>query len=235
MREGRPVFRTLLGAVLLILAGAGVALSVWQLERRAWKHALIDAVETRAFASAQPAPPPEAWNTLSAERDAYRKVTIDGTFDHERETLVRAVTDIGSGYWVLTPLMSERFTVLVNRGFVPLDKKDWKARMTANGSGPVKITGLLRFSEPRGGFLRTNLPEQDLWYSRDVTAISKVRQLGNTAPYFIDADSKPNRGGYPIGGLTVLRFSDNHLVYALTWFALAAGCLGGLIVLLRAR
>ncbi|NWM49736.1 SURF1 family protein, partial [Escherichia coli] len=37
-----------------------------------------------------------------------------------------------------------------------------------------------------------------------------------------DADAAPNPGGYPVGGLTVVRFADNHLVYALTWFGLAA-------------
>ena len=42
------------------------------------------------------------------------------------------------------------------------------------------------------------------------------------APYFVDAGAAPNPGGWPLGGLTVVRFTDTHMVYALTWFALAA-------------
>jgi surfeit locus 1 family protein len=47
------------------------------------------------------------------------------------------------------------------------------------------------------------------------------------APYFIDADADAAgqaagpQAGQPIGGLTVIAFTDNHLVYALTWYALA--------------
>ncbi|MGH1560282.1 SURF1 family protein [Caulobacter segnis] len=83
------------------------------------------------------------------------------------------------------------------------------------------MIGLLRSSEPRGGFLRTNQPGQGRWYSRDVQAIAAAHHLINTAPYFVDADAAPNPGGWPLGGLTVVRFPNSHLIYALTWFGLA--------------
>ncbi len=41
------------------------------------------------------------------------------------------------------------------------------------------------------------------------------------APYFIDADASGNGPGQPVGGLTVVAFHNNHLIYALTWFGLA--------------
>ena len=78
---------------------------------------------------------------------------------------------------------------------------------------------LLRVTEPGGGFLRSNDPAGDRWYSRDVAAIAAARGVTEAAPYFIDAEASP-AGGYPVGGLTVLKFRNNHLVYALTWFAL---------------
>ena len=137
---------------------------------------------------------------------------------------MQAVTDLGGGFWVMTPLKGERFTVLVNRGFVPSDRRAPAARAEGNRAGPIAITGLLRITEPEGGFLRTNDAANDNWYSRDVAAIAAARGLDRAAPYFIDADATANPGGYPVGGLTVVRFSDNHLVYALTWFALAIGC-----------
>jgi surfeit locus 1 family protein len=55
------------------------------------------------------------------------------------------------------------------------------------------IGGLLRISEPHGGFLRSNDPAADRWFSRDVQAIATARGLANVAPYFIDAEAAPPR------------------------------------------
>lgn len=215
--------RSWLLVVPAVLGIAGLtALGVWQLERRAWKLALIDRVEQRVHAAPQPLPPPASWPTTSADRDAYRHVVVTGRFQHAHETLVMAVTDYGSGFWVLTPLRTEQgITVLVNRGFVPQDKRDPATRSGGDPSGTVRVTGLLRTTEPNGAFLRSNDAAADRWYSRDVDAIAAARGLSNVAPFFIDADATPNAGGGPIGGLTVVRFPNNHLIYALTWFALA--------------
>ena len=74
----------------------------------------------------------------------------------------------------------------------------------ASPRGPVTVTGLLRITEPGGGFLRRNDPAAGRWYSRDVAAIAAARGLETVAPYFIDADATPNPGGLPVGGLTVV-------------------------------
>lgn len=227
MTRARPAARVVLVVSLLALALAGFGLAAWQVQRRAWKHALIEAVDNRSTTAPVAAPGPAQWSRITKELDAYRRVTFTGRFAHDRETLVQAVTERGGGYWVLTPLVGERFTVLVNRGFVPPDRRDAKTRAAGNPGGRVTVTGLLRITEPGGGFLRSNDPKADRWYSRDVAAIATARGLARTAPYFIDADATPNQGGYPVGGLTVIRFSDNHAVYALTWLALALGCLFG--------
>ncbi|MGV3480720.1 MAG: SURF1 family protein [Sphingobium sp.] len=213
--------RAIFAGAALLCAAAFVALGIWQVERRAWKHALIAAVEGRIHAAPVPAPGPSAWPGISADGDAYRHIRVTGRFRHDRETLVQAVTDLGSGYWVLTPLETPDFTLLVNRGFVPPHRKDRTTRADGNPSRAITVSGLLRVSEPGGGFLRANDPDNHRWYSRDVSAIAAAQGLGPTAPYFIDADSTANPGGFPVGGLTVLRFADNHMQYALTWFALA--------------
>ena len=213
--------RAVIAGVALLMAAGLVALGVWQLERREWKHALIAAVAERSHGHPIPAPGPAAWSKVSAETDAYRRVTVTGHFQHDRETLVQAVTGLGGGFWVLTPLETPGFTVLVNRGFVPPAKRDRATRAAGNTTGPVTVVGLLRITEPDGGFLRSNNPPAGKWYSRDVAAISTTQRLTNPAPYFIDADNAPNPGGYPVGGLTVVTFPDNHMGYALTWFALA--------------
>ena len=218
--------RAVFAAAALIAAIGLAALGVWQIERRAWKHELIAAVDARIHAppAAAPAaaPGPDRWDAVNAKNDAYRRVTASGIFQHDRETLVQAVTERGAGYWVVTPLETPDFTLLINRGFVPKDRRDAETRAAGNVAGSVTVTGLLRVTEPGGAFLRSNDPAVGLWFSRDVAGIAQARGLGRTAPYFVDADAALNPGGYPVGGLTVVRFRDHHMVYALTWFALSA-------------
>ena len=174
------------------------------------------------LAAPVPPPGPAAWSRVTAQSDAYRRVRVAGVFQNDRETLVQAVTDLGPGFWVMTPLRTASGEeILVNRGFVPPDRAAAATRTPGLPIGPLTVTGLLRISEPHGGFLRANQPALGRWYSRDVAAIARARDLPNVAPYFIDADATPTPGGWPCGGLTVIRFHNSHLVYALVWFALA--------------
>ncbi|WP_242154199.1 SURF1 family protein [Sphingomonas sp. BAUL-RG-20F-R05-02] len=223
-----------LAALSLIATLVFLSLGIWQVERRAWKLALIAAVDARVHAPPKPAPAARAWRGLDAKRDAYRHVTARGRFLNDAETRVQALTGDGAGFWVLTPLRTDAgFTVLVNRGFVPPERANPATRDPVGGV--VNVTGLLRMSEPGGSMLRSNQPAQDRWFSRDVAAIAQARALQQAAPYFIDADAGANPGGSPRGGMTVLIFPNNHLIYSITWFALALLSFVGLIVVLRTQ
>ncbi len=221
--HGEEGVRLSAGFLTLVVPGiaALTALGIWQLERRAWKLALIERVEQRVHA--EPVPAPE--RAVTAAADEYRHVRLDGRYLDSPATLVQAATELGGGYWVLAPFRTaDGFTVLVNRGFVPPEEKNAAALLPP---AETAVTGLLRLSEPKGGFLRTNDPAQDRWYSRDTAAIGTARGLGSAAPYFVDADAGPVT--WPRGGLTVIAFPNNHLVYALTWFSLALMLAGGTI------
>lgn len=211
-----------LGTATLLLVAVLVALGTWQVHRLSWKLDLIARVDKRVHAPPAPPPAPAAWGTVTAGSDEYRHVAVSGTFLNDREALVQAVTDLGPGFWVLTPLHTDSGeTVLINRGFVPADHRDPASRRAAQIAGATRVVGLLRITEPKGGFLRNNDPADNRWYSRDVAAIAAARGLSDVAPYFIDADATPNAGGWPVGGLTVVVFPNSHLVYAITWYALA--------------
>lgn len=166
---------------------------------------------------------------MSAATDEYRRVVVTGRWLEDRSALVKAVTELGGGSWVMAPLArDDGTTILVNRGFVPETERDstsWRPR----SSGPVSVVGLVRMSEPGGAFLRTNDPTFDRWFSRDVAAIAAARGLNNVAPYFVDAEREPGASGLPVAGLTVIAFPNNHLVYALTWSALALMAAAGAI------
>jgi surfeit locus 1 family protein len=215
-------------AALLFVAFL-VALAVWQLHRREWKLDLIARVEARIHATPAPAPGADKWADVSAATDEYRRVTASGRWLEDRSALVHAATDFGQGYWLMTPLrLADGTAILFNRGFVPADKRaetNWRA----HGEDPVTVTGLLRMSEPRGGFLRDNDPAANRWYSRDVAAIAASRGLSTTAPYFIDAERTANDHAPPIAGLTVVSFSNNHLLYAFIWGILAAMAAAGAV------
>ncbi|MFZ2997726.1 SURF1 family protein [Sphingobium sp.] len=220
-RAGFPVALTLVALALFVSL---CALGVWQVERLGWKRNLIARVDARIHAAPVAAP------ANAHEDDAYRRVTATGTFLHDRSALVQASTVRGAGYWVLTPLrQSDGRIILINRGFVPPESRTRYDRPI----GMVRVTGLLRLTEPDGGFLRSNDPAADRWYSRDVAAIAATRDLPAAANYFIDAQAAPRPGTLPVGGLTVIRFPNNHLQYAVTWFTLAAMVVGAYVVAMR--
>lgn len=216
-------------AIGVALAAGFAALGVWQVQRLGWKQDLIARVDARVHAA------PVPWTdiiSLAPEDQEYRRVSVTGRFDHGAETLVKAVTERGGGYWVLTPLQAEDGqTILINRGFVPPERADPQTRQSADGI--VTVTGLARLSEPGGAFLRANDPAGNRWYSRDVQAVAAASGLTNVAAFFIDADATPMPGGYPVGGLTVIAFRNTHLAYALTWFGLAAMSAGGVLMIAR--
>ena len=218
--------------ILALAVTMFTALGVWQVQRLGWKTQLIATVQARVKADPVAAPAPADWPQVSQVSAEYTRITLTGQYDFAREVLVQAVTDLGPGFWVMTPLKTDAgWTVLVNRGFVGIDQRDPSLRSHADGLHSV--VGLLRLSQPGGAFLHANAPEANRWYSRDTSAIATAENLGTVAPYFIDADKA---GGLPVGGLTVVTFRNAHLAYALTWFAVAFGlAIAGVVVLPRTR
>ena len=137
---------------------------------------------------------------------------------------------------MVTPLaQADGTTVLVNRGFVPNERRDPESRATGQPQGPVTVTGLMRMDEPGGTLLQANRPDENRWYSRDTRAIAAARGLADVAPYFVDADAAPNPGGWPAGGLTRVALPNNHLMYAVTWYAMAIGLAAALVQVFRRR
>jgi len=223
---------TLVGIALFM---GFIALGVWQVQRRAWKLDLIERVTQRIQAAPGALPPQAQWPQVDAATHGYQAVRLQGQWLAEKTVLTQATTALGSGYWVLTPLqLTDGTQVLVNRGFIPPEQRaQWQGRQAIAAAEPVTVEGLLRMSEPGGGFLRRNDPAAQRWHSRDVAAIARSRQLTQAAPFFVDAGipalqgasttelSSSPQGPWPRQGMTVVRFANTHLVYALTWFGMA--------------
>lgn len=240
---------TLVACAALVIAVL-LALGTWQVQRLQWKLALTERVNARVHAEPVPAPGPQHWAKVSAETDEYKHVHLTGVLLPEYATKAQATTERGPGYWLLTPLCladgsNGVSVVMVNRGFLPLDAAaklesslsntvpagtDPCAAAALAGRAPVRLNGLLRISEVGKGplGLRANDAAQNRWYARDVHAMAAARGLhtARVAPYFVDADAGQyaadlEPAARPYGGMTVISFPNNHLVYALTWYALA--------------
>ena len=217
-----------------------VSLGVWQLHRLTWKEGLIAAIEARANAVPQPLPPIAEWPKLRPGDYEYRHVTAEGTFENNKETLLyRASSGAAAqqpGYQVLTPLrLTSGGIVIVNRGFVPLDRKEQSSRLSGLIQGETKVTGLMRQPEVAQflhAFRRSR--RWPLFHPRP-RLIAKHFGLAPAAPFSIDADDGPVPGGWPKGGVTERNLPNNHLSYALTWFGLALTLIGVFTALCVAR
>jgi surfeit locus 1 family protein len=216
----RPRLVPTLFAVPTVLLCLG--LGIWQVQRLEWKEGLI---AMRAVAT-QAAPVPAPQTLAQARALEYRPVTAEGVFLNDRELYLHAIAPNGrEGYQILTPLLvAEGRAILVDRGFVPTELRDPAKREAGQLSGTHRVTGLLRL--PPGGRPNWFLPDNDAaknhWFWVDLSAMQAADNLENVAPYYLDADKTPNPGGWPRGGADLLpELPNNHLQYAITWFALA--------------
>ena len=224
--EARPLY---VDALLLVLAGIVfltlVKLGNWQMGRLHWKLGLIEQVETRAYGTpvAIPAadPLPE-----------YLRVIASGEFRHDLSLRIKAVTDIGPGYWIMTPLLSQESAIWVNRGFAPTGYDPAELEQPL---GTQDIVGLARLSRPDGTLLEQNDAEANRWFSADLPAMNSAVGLGAREKFFIDAERTSAPGIWPQGGLTIVEFRNNHLSYALTWYAMAALFLVAMIYVIHSR
>jgi len=210
-----PTLFTVPGVLILI------GLGIWQVQRLHWKEGLI-AQRDAAVVAAPIAPPP----TLDAARPLeFHHVVADGTFENDKELFLAASSDNGeSGYQVVTPLvMGDGRTMLVNRGFIPLELKDRAKRAAGEVTGTVHVVGLLRVPPDKkpSFFLPDNRPDLNLWFWVDLPAMARQDGIADPVPFYVDADKAPNPGGWPKGGITRLDLPNDHLQYAITWFSLA--------------
>jgi surfeit locus 1 family protein len=208
-----------------------IALGIWQIERKAWKEALIAALTERVAAPPQALPAAKDWAKLERAVDEYRRVSFTASFDNAREALVFAAAtafrpDVTSpGDWVFTPArLTDGRVIVVNRGFVPDARRDPKSRPQGQITEPIEITGALRWPDERHWFTPADDPAHNLWFARDPAGIAAAKDLDAkmVAPFYIEQEAPTPPGALPQPGKLVVALPDNHLQYALTWFGLAA-------------
>jgi surfeit locus 1 family protein len=219
------------GAVLIGLA-VTLGLGVWQLQRLQWKQELISRMQERL---ARPALPLPATMADLAAWD-YARVTIEGALLHERGACLapRIIKDAQGrahlGAHLLVPLMPTDGgdAVLIDRGWIPLERCNPLTRPADTAERMVRIEGIARRPAPRGWMQPDNRPEAGTWYWIDLPALAQAADIAALHPLFIEAGGLaegmaiPGKGERPIPGQTITTIKNDHLAYALTWFGLAA-------------
>lgn len=214
------LFTAFTAAAFALLIGLGV----WQLQRLEWKQSVIAQIEART--KAEPVSLAEAMTRARSGEDvSYLRVRAEGRFDHGKERYLYAFSDGNPGWHVITPLTTANGDiVLIDRGFVPDERKNPASRPQGQLGGPVALTGLARPPEAQWLFVPDNEPGQNSWFWRDLGAMAGSMDLGDgaqVAPFFVEAERSDIPGGWPLGGQTRLDIPNDHLQYALTWFLLA--------------
>ena len=231
---GRP--RLGFSLFTLVMVAAFIGLGVWQLQRRIEKHALIAALTERLAAAPVALPPAATWSSLDAERDEFRRVHFRATFDAGSDAMVyssgSAVRDdiSGPGTWAFIPArLPGGEVVVVNAGFVQNTMQDraQQDRAVAHlGAGEATdLVGYIRFPESAGILTPSANVEKRLWFARDHLAMAHALGWSDggkaVAPFYIDLEQPLSPGGIPKPGPLQVHLKDDHLQYAITWFALA--------------
>jgi cytochrome oxidase assembly protein ShyY1 len=209
-----------------------IGLGVWQLQRRVEKHALIAALTERLAAAPMPLPASSAWRTLSAGQDEFRRVTLLATYTRLPDAMVYSAgsavrEDVsGPGTWAFLPArLNTGETVVINAGFIQNTMQDRAVQDRAVSAlltdKPATLIGYLRFPEPAGMLTQTENRTKRLWFARDHLAMARALGWGEVAPFYIDLEQPVPASGIPKPGPLDAHLRDDHLQYALTWFALA--------------
>lgn len=203
------------------LAGVAilVALGIWQVQRLAWKTAIIDRIEARLAAA--PVPVPASPNP---ETDRYLRVHADGRIAPGELHVYTSAPGRGVGYRVIAPFaLADGRRILLDRGFVPITAKD-----APRPPGAATVEGTLDWPRETDGFTAAPDRENNVWFARDVGRMADA--LG-TEPVMLVVATHAGEGA-PVPVPVGVNIRNDHLGYAVTWFALAVVWAGMTLYLL---
>lgn len=220
--------------VFILMLALTLGLGVWQMQRKAWKEDLIATIEKRATGAPAPVGDIPRAQVNALGENEYRRVVMRGQFIHACEFHLFTPLRNGAGWTIITAFQREGDAVprdLVIRGIVPDPFKAADKRSSGQVTGPVEVTGRLRGDHLKGSsFVPANEPAKNLWYSRDLAEMAAQR-CGGMSPdappaFFVEYDGAAPPGGWPKPEPDSIQLRNDHLQYALTWFALAGVLIG---------
>jgi surfeit locus 1 family protein len=215
---GRLISVAVFGAV-----GIAILLSLggWQVQRLAWKEAVLADIEARIAAAPVDLP-------LQADPvgDRYLPVQATGVISGDPVRVLVSQRRVGAGYRIIAALeLPDGRRVLVDRGVLPVADA-----LPPAPAGPVTVTGNLHWPEERDSFTPANDLAGNIWFAREVGVLAEHLR---TEPLLIIAraidPADPAITPLPV---TIDNIPNDHLSYAITWFSLALVWLGMTLFLL---
>lgn len=212
LRYGMPLLFGLLGVAVL------VSLGVWQLQRLAWKEAVLADISARIVAEPVALPA-----RADPSGDRYVPVTLSGRFTGEALDVLVSRKEVGAGYRVIGVLETSGRRILVDRGFIPLEAKG-----AGHAEAEVTLTGNLQWPDEVDGYTPAPDTSRGIWFARDVPAMASALI---TEPMLVVARSSTGDGIEPLP-VDTSGIPNDHLNYAITWFSLAVVWVGMTVLLL---
>ncbi|MEO1550631.1 MAG: SURF1 family protein [Pseudomonadota bacterium] len=202
---GRILFFVVIG-----LGGFAVlsSLGVWQLQRLAWKEAIIADAAQRM--SAEPGNVPAS---PTMEADIYRPISTTGRLTDREVHVLTTQKPKGPGFRIITRFeLADGRAILLDRGYVPEGEKN-----SPRPTGEITAQGHLLWPRESDMFTPDADLENNLWFARNLELMALTL---DTEPVLIVLD-RPAGENAPRPLPVTLSFPNNHLQYAITWFALA--------------
>ena len=188
-----------------------LSLGFWQIYRLNWKLELIEQIENSLKNN-----PVELSNI---EKKNYLRIKTSGDIDFDKQIYLYNLNDTGKpGFEVINPIKIGDENYLVNRGWIPFEKKDLPE---INLVDQNQIVGTLMLQTKPSTFKPVNDIEKNYWFTLDRKDILKFTGR-NFSEYVIYLN-----GDYKIPKPRVItaKISNNHKKYAITWFSMAISIL----------
>ena len=202
----------MLFVIVFGLAGTAVLLGLgkWQLDRLAWKQAILREIDSKI--AAQPVEIPQQ---PAPAKDRYLPIKAKGQLQPAALRVLVSQKKIGAGYRLISAFETEGRRVLLDRGFIKID-----APLPAFVKQEMTVLGNLHWPDEIDSYTPPPDRDKNIWFARDVEAMAK--ELG-TLPIFIVASkvSPPEKAVSPLP-IDSSSIPNDHLQYAITWFSLAA-------------
>ena len=188
-----------------------IALGTWQIIRLNWKNNLILEIE-----NSLKNPPVQL---SQSNQQNYLKIKTSGRVDFEKQIYLYNLNDSGTpGFEVLNPILIDGENYLLNRGWIPFEKKDTPE---INILDQNNIEGTLKTQGRKNIFKPDNDIEENYWFSLNREDISKFTGK-KFSKYIIYLDGNYQ---FPKPKKITANISNNHKKYAMTWFSLAISIL----------
>ncbi len=188
-----------------------IALGTWQIIRLNWKNNLILEIE-----NSLKNPPVQL---SKSNQQNFLKIKTSGRVDFEKQIYLYNLNDSGTpGFEVLNPILIDGENYLLNRGWIPFEKKDTPE---INILDQNNIQGTLKTQARKNIFKPDNDIKENYWFSLNREDILKFTGK-KFSKYIIYLDGNYQ---FPRPKKITANISNNHKKYAMTWFSLAISIL----------